>query len=96
MRLQRFLLLRQRLTYLWENHKIHISKFGLETLYRRHGIDYRKVRSMNKSLLLRKPEYLREKAVAAWELLSLVYQNTPMVYIDETTVMVKNLKTKTW
>ena len=51
---------------------------------------------MNKSLLLRKPEYLQEKAVAAWELLSLVYQNIPMVYIDETTVMVNNLKTKTW
>ena len=68
----------------------------METLYRRHGIDYRKVRSMNKSLLLRKPEYLEEKAVAAWELLSLVYQNTPMAYIDETTVMVNNLKTKTW
>ena len=51
---------------------------------------------MNKSLLLRKPEYLEEKAVAAWELLSLIYQNTPMAYIDETTVMVNNLKTKTW
>ena len=51
---------------------------------------------MNKSLLLRKPEYLEEKAVAAWELLSLVYQNTPMAYIDETTVMVNNLKTFTW
>ena len=96
MRLQRFLSLRQRITYLWENHNIQISKFGLETLYRRHGIDYRKVRSMNKSLLLRKPEYLQEKAVAAWELLSLIYQNTPMAYIDETTVMVNNLKTKTW
>ena len=96
MRVQRFLSLRQRLHYLWENHRIHISKFGLETLYRRHGIDYRKVRSMNKSLLLRKPEYLREKATAAWEILSLVYNNVPVAYIDETTVMVNNLKTKTW
>ena len=51
---------------------------------------------MNKSLLTRKPEYLREKAQAAWELLSLVYQNVPLCYIDETTVMVNNLKTKTW
>ena len=93
---QKFMSLKKRVEYLWHVHHIHISISGLRYLYLKHGINHRQARSMKKHLILDKERYFRLRADCAWKLLSLVMNNEPLVYVDETTVTMNNKMTKTW
>ena len=72
--------------YLWENHYIQITYASLRNVYLRLGVKYTKARAMKKSLMNEQERYFRERADAAWNILSLVMNNEPVVYVDETTV----------
>ena len=88
--------LRERVAYLWRQHDIWISKSALVLLYRRHGIEYAKARVMKKHLMIERDRYLRIRADSAWNLLSLLAKSEPVVFVDETSVAINNLKAKTW
>ena len=51
---------------------------------------------MRKSLIRDEDKHKKDRAKVAWELLSLLVNNDPVCYMDETTVEVNDLKTKTW
>ena len=93
---QKFMPLRQRLEYLWNEHYIQISYGALRLLYKRHSIKHIKARRMRKSLIRDEDKHKKDRAKVAWELLSLLVNNDPVCYMDETTVEVNDLKTKTW
>ena len=93
---QKFLSLRDRVKLLWQQHFIHISTYGLRSLYKRHGITHRKARSMKKSFIRDHEEYDRKRSDFAWQILSLVRNYEPVVYVDETSISINNLKVKTW
>ena len=88
--------LRERVAYLWRQHDIWISKSALVLLYKRHSIEYTKARVMKKHLMTERDRYLRIRADSAWNLLSLLAKSEPVVFVDETSVAINNLKTKTW
>ena len=51
---------------------------------------------MRKSLIRNEEQHQRDRAKVAWELLSLLVNNDPVCYMDETTIEVNDLKIKTW
>ena len=93
---QRFMSLRERVDHLWDDHSIQISYFGLITLYRRYGIKNTKARAMKKHLIAQQERYFKIRAECAWNLLSLIINNEPIVYVDETSFYLNHIKSKTW
>ena len=51
---------------------------------------------MNKDLLAIKTEHVKERGDAAWRIGTLLMNHQPIVYVDETSVVVNQIKTKTW
>lgn len=92
----KFLSLKERVIYLWDNHNIHISVSALRQTYLRYGIYNLKAKNMKKNLMLEQDRYFIERAEAAKDLLSLIYNREPVCYVDETTVAINNMKRKTW
>ena len=93
---QRFMSLRARVRHLWTQHRIHISSTGLLRLYQRYGISYRNARVMSRKEVDRKIVMDRRRSRAAVDLASMLIQNHPMLFVDETTVCVRQRRTRTW
>ena len=51
---------------------------------------------MKKNLLFEKDKYFKERAEASYDIASLIGNNVPYVFVDETTLYLNNLKAKTW
>ena len=66
MHTQRFMSLRQRIEYLWNEHYIKISYGALRDLYKKAGIKYTKANKMRKSLIRDEKQHSEDRAKVAW------------------------------
>ena len=93
---QKFLSLRERVKLLWDEHGLNISKTALQKVYKRYKIEYKKAKTMRKTLLADQDYHDHSRLKIAKQLVSLFINKEPVVYMDETTVRMNDGKHKTW
>ena len=93
---QKFLSLRERVKLLWDEHGLSISKTALLKVYKRYKIEYKKAKTMRKTLLADQDYHDHSRLKIAKQLVSLFINKEPVVYMDETTVRMNDGKHKTW
>ena len=87
---QRFMSLKERCAHLWDRKRLWIGPHGLSNIYKRHGIGYRKARAQTKRMLGDEELQGPVRKAAARDLLHLMAQKMPVVYVDETTIQVSS------